>query len=125
MQQEFAVLVLNVFLYLCLKLPRNLDQCLLIIHNPIELNGYCYFCVSACATTVDKTAADLALAHGFLECAKFLTTIQHTQTMRQRGQSGSSVSDRHGLLSEDPAAQKQESETSRSISRKRRRPDDV
>ncbi|EOB09105.1 Ankyrin repeat domain-containing protein 37, partial [Anas platyrhynchos] len=29
-----------------------------------------------------QTAADLALACGFLECAKFLKTIQHTQTMK-------------------------------------------
>ncbi|XP_049653141.1 ankyrin repeat domain-containing protein 37 [Accipiter gentilis] len=71
-----------------------------------------------------QTAADLALAYGFLECAKFLTTIQHTQTMKLRGQSGYSLSDKHGLLREDPAAQNQESETNRSISRKRRRSDD-
>ncbi|KAM6267346.1 ankyrin repeat domain-containing protein 37 [Spheniscus humboldti] len=72
-----------------------------------------------------QTAADLALAYGFLECAKFLTTIQHTQTMKLKGQSGYSLSGKRGLLREDPAAQKQESETSRSISRKRRRSDDL
>ncbi|XP_009698703.1 PREDICTED: ankyrin repeat domain-containing protein 37, partial [Cariama cristata] len=72
-----------------------------------------------------QTAADLALAYGFLECAKFLTTIQHTQTMKLRGQAGYSLSDNRGLLREDPAAQKQESEASRSISRKRRRSDGV
>ncbi|XP_008490090.2 ankyrin repeat domain-containing protein 37 [Calypte anna] len=47
-----------------------------------------------CATTVDKQAADLALAYGFLECAKFLTTVQHTQTMKLRGQSACSLSDK-------------------------------
>lgn len=72
-----------------------------------------------------QTAADLALDYGFLECAKFLRTIQHTQTMKLRGQSGYSLSDRHGLQREDPTAQKQESETSRSINRKRRRSDGV
>lgn len=72
-----------------------------------------------------QTAADLALDYGFLECAKFLRTIQHTQTMKLRGQSGYSLSDRHGLQGEDPTAQKQESETSRSINRKRRRSDGV
>ncbi|XP_059673666.1 ankyrin repeat domain-containing protein 37 isoform X2 [Gavia stellata] len=70
-----------------------------------------------------QTAADLALAYGFLECAKFLTTIQHTQTMKLRGQSSYSPSDKHGLPREAPAAQKQESKTSRCISRKRRRSD--
>ncbi|XP_075005330.1 ankyrin repeat domain-containing protein 37 isoform X2 [Calonectris borealis] len=72
-----------------------------------------------------QTAADLALAYGFLECAKFLATIQHTQTMKPRGQPGYSLSDKHGLPREDPAAQKQESESSRSVSRKRRRSDDL
>ncbi|KAM9381551.1 ankyrin repeat domain-containing protein 37 [Phaethornis superciliosus] len=72
-----------------------------------------------------QTAADLALAHGFLECAKFLTTVQHTQTMKLRGQSACSLSDKCGLLREDPAGQKQESGSNRSISRKRRRPDGV
>uniref|UniRef100_A0A8B9IBL5 Ankyrin repeat domain 37 n=2 Tax=Anser TaxID=8842 RepID=A0A8B9IBL5_9AVES len=67
-----------------------------------------------------QTAADLALACGFLECAKFLKTIQHTQTMKLRGQSGSSLNGNHGVLSEDLAAQEQEWETSRSTSRKRR-----
>ncbi|XP_055562658.1 ankyrin repeat domain-containing protein 37 isoform X3 [Falco biarmicus] len=71
-----------------------------------------------------QTAADLALAYGFLECAKFLTIIQHTQTMKQRGQSGYPRGDRHGLPRENPAAQKQENQTSRSISRKRRRSGD-
>ncbi|XP_064508727.1 ankyrin repeat domain-containing protein 37 [Pseudopipra pipra] len=71
-----------------------------------------------------QTAADLALAYGFLECAKFLTTIQHTQTMKLKGRCGYFLSDKHGLLREDPTAQKQESKTSRSISRKRRRSDD-
>ncbi|KAM6135769.1 ankyrin repeat domain-containing protein 37 [Phoenicopterus ruber ruber] len=71
-----------------------------------------------------QTAADLALAYGFLECAKFLTTIQHTQTMKLRRQPGYSLSDKRGLLREDPAAQKEESESSSSsISRKRRRSD--
>ncbi|XP_030904828.2 ankyrin repeat domain-containing protein 37 isoform X2 [Melopsittacus undulatus] len=68
-----------------------------------------------------QTAADLALAYGFLECARFLRTTQHTQTMKLRGQSGYSARDNHGLLREDPAAQKQEGETTRSTSRKRRR----
>ncbi|XP_032542045.1 ankyrin repeat domain-containing protein 37 [Chiroxiphia lanceolata] len=68
-----------------------------------------------------QTAADLALAYGFLECAKFLTTIQ---TMKLKGRCGYLRSDKHGLLREDPTAQKQESKTSRSISRKRRRSDD-
>ncbi|XP_018782110.1 ankyrin repeat domain-containing protein 37 [Serinus canaria] len=72
-----------------------------------------------------QTAADLALDYGFLECAKFLRTIQHTQTMKLRGQSGYSLSDRHSLQREGPNAQKQESETSRSINRKRRRSDDL
>ncbi|XP_067993060.1 ankyrin repeat domain-containing protein 37 isoform X1 [Melanerpes formicivorus] len=72
-----------------------------------------------------QTAADLALAYGFLECAKFLTTTQHTQTMKLRGQSGDSLSDRHGLLREDPAGLKQGSESSSSRSRKRRRSDGV
>ncbi|XP_037990262.1 ankyrin repeat domain-containing protein 37 isoform X3 [Motacilla alba alba] len=72
-----------------------------------------------------QTAADLALDYGFLECAKFLRTIQHTQTMKLRGQSGYSLSDRHGLQRENPTAEKQESETSRSINRKRRRSDDL
>ncbi|XP_053830981.1 ankyrin repeat domain-containing protein 37 [Vidua macroura] len=72
-----------------------------------------------------QTAADLALDYGFLECAKFLRTIQHTQTMKLKGQSGSLLSDRHGLQREDPTAQKQESETSRSVNRKRRRSDDL
>lgn len=72
-----------------------------------------------------QTAADLALDYGFLECAKFLRTIQHTQTMKLRGQPGYSLSDRHGLWREGPTAQKQESETSRSINRKRRRSDGV
>ncbi|XP_047934365.2 ankyrin repeat domain-containing protein 37 isoform X1 [Anser cygnoides] len=67
-----------------------------------------------------QTAADLALACGFLECAKFLKTIQHTQTMKLRGQSGSSLNGNHGVLSEDLAAQEQEWETSRSTRRKRR-----
>ncbi|XP_071599411.1 ankyrin repeat domain-containing protein 37 [Heliangelus exortis] len=70
-----------------------------------------------------QTAADLALAYGFLDCAKFLTTVQHTQTMKLRGQSACSLSDKRGLLREDPAGQKQEFGTNRSISRKRRRPD--
>ncbi|XP_010167850.2 ankyrin repeat domain-containing protein 37, partial [Antrostomus carolinensis] len=70
-----------------------------------------------------QTAADLALAYGFLECAKFLTTIQHTRTMKLRAQSGYALSDRGGFLREDPAAQQHKSESSRSISRKRRRPD--
>lgn len=70
-----------------------------------------------------QTAADLALDYGFLECAKFLRTIEHTQTMKLRGQSGYSLSDRHGLQRENPTAHKQESETSRSINRKRRRSD--
>ncbi|XP_051474162.1 ankyrin repeat domain-containing protein 37 isoform X3 [Apus apus] len=72
-----------------------------------------------------QTAADLALDYGFLECAKFLTTVQHTQTMKLRGQSVHSLSDKCGLLREDPPAHKQESETSRAISRKRRRSDDL
>ncbi|XP_068869973.1 ankyrin repeat domain-containing protein 37 [Aphelocoma coerulescens] len=72
-----------------------------------------------------QTAADLALDYGFLECAKFLRTIQYTQAMKLRGQSGHSLSDKHGLQREDPTAQKQESETSRSINRKRRRSDDL
>ncbi|XP_014118714.1 PREDICTED: ankyrin repeat domain-containing protein 37 [Pseudopodoces humilis] len=72
-----------------------------------------------------QTAADLAVDYGFLECAKFLRTIQHTQTMKLRGQSGYLLSDRHGLWREDPTAQKQESETSRYINRKRRRSDDL
>ncbi|XP_032855056.2 ankyrin repeat domain-containing protein 37 isoform X2 [Tyto alba] len=72
-----------------------------------------------------QTAADLALAYGFLECAKFLTTIHHTQTMKPRGQSGYSLSDKRGSLRGDPAARNQDSETSRSISRKRRRSDDL
>uniref|UniRef100_A0A8B9SRY5 Ankyrin repeat domain 37 n=1 Tax=Anas platyrhynchos TaxID=8839 RepID=A0A8B9SRY5_ANAPL len=38
-----------------------------------------------------QTAADLALACGFLECAKFLKTIQHTQTMKLRGQSNHKI----------------------------------
>lgn len=69
-----------------------------------------------------QTAADLALAYGFLECAKFLTTIEHTQTMKLRGQSGYSLSDKRGLLREEPAAQEQ---SGRCISRKRRRSDGV
>uniref|UniRef100_A0A8C6IPP2 Uncharacterized protein n=2 Tax=Melopsittacus undulatus TaxID=13146 RepID=A0A8C6IPP2_MELUD len=72
-----------------------------------------------------QTAADLALAYGFLECARFLRTTQHTQTMKLRGQSGYSARDNHGLLREDPAAQKQEGETTRSTSRKRRRSGDL
>ncbi|XP_068043044.1 ankyrin repeat domain-containing protein 37 [Anomalospiza imberbis] len=72
-----------------------------------------------------QTAADLALDYGFLECAKFLRTIQHTQTMKLKGQSGYLLSDRHGLQREDPTAQKQESGTSRSVNRKRRRSDDL
>nr|XP_038034416.1 ankyrin repeat domain-containing protein 37 isoform X1 [Anas platyrhynchos] len=72
-----------------------------------------------------QTAADLALACGFLECAKFLKTIQHTQTMKLRGQSSSSLNGNHSTLSEDLAAQEQEWEVSRSTSRKRRRSDGV
>ncbi|XP_021397526.2 ankyrin repeat domain-containing protein 37 [Lonchura striata] len=72
-----------------------------------------------------QTAADLALDYGFLECAKFLRTIQHTQTMKLKGQSGYSLSDRHGWQREAPTAQKQESETSRSVNRKRRLSDGV
>ncbi|XP_065551775.1 ankyrin repeat domain-containing protein 37 isoform X2 [Lathamus discolor] len=72
-----------------------------------------------------QTAADLALAYGFLECARFLRTTQHTQTMKLRGQSGYTPRDNHGLLREDPAAQKQEGGTTRSTSRKRRRSGDL
>lgn len=110
---------LNVPLYICLN-HHLISACLLFQFNWLLL----ILCFSLCNNS-GQTAADLALDYGFLECAKFLRTIQHTQTMKARGRSGYSLSDKHGLWREDPAAQNQESETSRSINRKRRRSDGV
>lgn len=110
---------LYLLLYICLNY-HSISACSLFQFNWLLL----ILCFSLCNNS-GQTAADLALDYGFLECAKFLRTIQHTQTMKLRGQSGYSLSDKHGLQTEDPTAQKQESETSRSINRKRRRSDGV
>lgn len=107
------------FLYTCLN-HHLISTCSLFQFNWLLLILYFSLCNNS-----GQTAADLALDYGFLECAKFLRTIQHTQTMKLRGQSGYSLSDRHSLQREGPNAQKQESETSRSINRKRRRSDGV
>lgn len=107
------------FLYTCLNY-HFISACSLFQFNQLLLILYFSLCNNS-----GQTAADLALDYGFLECAKFLRTIQHTQTMKLKGQSGYSLSDRHGLQREDPTAQTQESETSRSINRKRRRSDGV
>lgn len=107
------------FLYICLNY-HFISACSLFQFNQLLLILYFSLCNNS-----GQTAADLALDYGFLECAKFLRTIQHTQTMKLKGQSGYSLSDRHGLQREDPTAQTQESETSRSVNRKRRRSDGV
>lgn len=113
-------------LYFWLNLSLN-ESWLLFAHNTYS-NSYelwlLILCFSLCNNS-GQTAADLALACGFLECAKFLKTIQHTQTMKLRGQSSSSLNGNHSTLSEDLAAQEQEWEVSRSTSRKRRRLDGV
>ncbi|XP_009890090.1 PREDICTED: ankyrin repeat domain-containing protein 37 [Charadrius vociferus] len=72
-----------------------------------------------------QTAAELALAYGFLECAKFLTGIQQSRALKRRGQPGCAPGDQCRSPREDPAARKGESDTSRSVSRKRRRADGV
>lgn len=110
---------LYLLLYICLNY-HSVSACSLFQFNWL----LSILCFSLCNNS-GQTAADLALDYGFLECAKFLRTIQHTQTMKLRGQSGYLLSDKHGLQRADPTAQKQESETSRSINRKRRRSDGV
>lgn len=77
-------------------------------------------CFSLCNND-GQTAEDIALAAGFLECAKFLTTIKHTRNMKLREQSGYSFSDNCRLPREAPAGQKRESGINGPINRKRRR----
>ncbi|XP_014376978.1 ankyrin repeat domain-containing protein 37, partial [Alligator sinensis] len=72
-----------------------------------------------------QTAEDIALAAGFLECAKFLTTIKRTRNMKLREQSGYSFSDNCRLPREAPAGQKRESGIHGPINRKRRRLNDL
>lgn len=105
------------FLYNCIN-DHLFSACSFFQFNWLLLILYFSLCNNS-----GQTAADLALDYGFLECAKFLRTIEHTQTMKVRGRSGYSHSDRHGLWRDGPTAQKQESETNRSMNRKRRRSD--
>ncbi|KAM6400859.1 ankyrin repeat domain-containing protein 37 isoform 2-T2 [Pluvialis apricaria] len=70
-----------------------------------------------------QTAADLALAYGFLECAKFLTGIQQSRAAKRRGEPGCAPGEQRRSPRDGPAARKGETDTSRSVSRKRRRAD--
>ncbi|XP_074847939.1 ankyrin repeat domain-containing protein 37 [Carettochelys insculpta] len=69
-----------------------------------------------------QTAEDLAWACGFLECAKFLTTVKHIQNMKLREQSSDSLKDNCGLPRE--AGQKRPCGIMGPTDRKRRRSDD-
>ncbi|XP_048703938.1 ankyrin repeat domain-containing protein 37 isoform X1 [Caretta caretta] len=68
-----------------------------------------------------QTAEDLAWAFGFLECAKFLTTVKHTQNMKLREQPSYSLKDNCGLPREASAGKKRACGIMGPANRKRRR----